>query len=414
MRISVCATAVCATTLSSLAATVSPEAAPVLDRVLAWYAAAPGVSTKVVQEMAIPGVPPMKMETAVSILRPNLFQVDMTGSGGMGMPGVVVSSNGTELTEAVSDMKVWAVAAAPSSLKVDDVAALQMAGPAGFVFDLMAKGARESLLGDVESVTYAGKDGQSDLLTLTSKSDPDGFMPSIPMTVTIGPKDSAWVTKLSIKIPKEQAMPGMPEEMVILFKDWKKLQDTPETRAAIEWKAPDDWKKIDNLMDELMGGMPGIPEMEESGAEHDMLGKPAPEFTLPSLKGDDVALTSLKGKIVILDFWATWCGPCRQGLPVLMEIAKDRSRDDVVLWAIDLDETKDKVTSFLERKKWSLPVLMDAKGRVAGKYRVGGIPHTVVIDQEGVVRAVEIGFGGAEATKKKLNAVIDEILQPDG
>jgi peroxiredoxin len=166
-----------------------------------------------------------------------------------------------------------------------------------------------------------------------------------------------------------------------------------------------------------MGDMGGSPDgafiegMDPSGdANHKTVGKPAPDFTLKSLDGTDVSLSSLKGKIVILDFWATWCGPCRQGLPVLMEVAKARANDNVVLWAVDLDESKSKVQDFLKKKGWNLPVLLDAKGKVSQKYGVGGIPHTVIIGPDGVIHSVEIGFGGKDATTKKINAAIDQIM----
>jgi len=96
-------------------------------------------------------------------------------------------------------------------------------------------------------------------------------------------------------------------------------------------------------------------------------------------------------------------------LLTLMEVTKERAKDGVVLWAVDLDEPKSKVDNFLKKKGWNLPVLLDTKGKVSQKYGVGGIPHTVIIDPNGMVHSVEIGFGGAEATKKKLNAAIDQI-----
>ena len=77
--------------------------------------------------------------------------------------------------------------------------------------------------------------------------------------------------------------------------------------------------------------------------------------------------------------------------------------------AVDLSEPKSKVESFLEKKGWALPVLLDTKGAIGAKYKVSGIPHTVVIDPEGVVRAVEVGFGGKEGTTRTINGVIDEI-----
>jgi peroxiredoxin len=92
-----------------------------------------------------------------------------------------------------------------------------------------------------------------------------------------------------------------------------------------------------------------------------------------------------------------------------MDVAEQRKGDNVVLWAVDLSETKSQVESFLKKKGWKLPVLLDGKGKIASQYKVGGIPHTVIIDPAGIVRSVEVGFGGKDATTKKINSIIDEI-----
>ena len=402
--------------------TISAEAAPVLDRTLAWYANMPGASTVLVQKMSIPGMPAMETKTKVSVLKPNMFSITEEGEGkGGGMGGMMMApeliSNGTTLWQAMPAMQMWSQSPAPKTLDVEATPALEMAGPATFVLEMFAPNARAGILEQFESVEYAGKSGEDDLLRFMTTSSE--FMPAMPITLTIGPAKAPWIKRLSIAIPEGQGGPGMPSEMAMTFTKWTTLKNNAGTKAAFAFKAKADWKKVDDLMEALMadmGDMGGSPDgafiegMDPSGdANHKTVGKPAPDFTLKSLDGTDVSLSSLKGKIVILDFWATWCGPCRQGLPVLMEVAKARANDNVVLWAVDLDESKSKVQDFLKKKGWNLPVLLDAKGKVSQKYGVGGIPHTVIIGPDGVIHSVEIGFGGKDATMKKLNAAIDQI-----
>jgi peroxiredoxin len=400
---------------------ISAEAAPVLDRTLAWYTNMPGASTVLVQKMSIPGMPAMETKTKVSVLKPNMFSITEEGEGkGGGMGGMMMApeliSNGTTLWQAMPAMQMWSQSPAPKTLDVEATPALEMAGPATFVLEMFAPNTRAGLLEQFESVEYAGKSGEDDLLRfMTTSSD---FMPAMPITLTIGPAKAPWIKRLSIAIPEGQGGPGMPSEMAMDFTKWTTLKNNADTKTAFAYKVNADWKKVDNLMEALMadmGGMgagPGGLDQDGAGAHnanHKTAGKPAPDFTLKSLDGTDVSLSSLKGKIVILDFWATWCGPCRKGLPVLMEVAKARANDNVVLWAVDVDESKSKVQDFLKKKGWNLPVLLDAKGKVSQKYGVGGIPHTVLIGPDGVIHSVEIGFVGKDATMKKLNAAIDQI-----
>lgn len=149
---------------------------------------------------------------------------------------------------------------------------------------------------------------------------------------------------------------------------------------------------------------PVIPGDGEGGDASPLAGKPAPDFKVPLLAGGDFTLNGAKGKVVVLDFWATWCGPCIQSLPGLMEEMAKFPEDKVVFLTLNQGESKDKVQKFLETRGWKMPVGMDGDTGVAKKYGVEGIPHTVVIGPDGKVIFVKTGFS-SEGAKQIAEAV---------
>lgn len=141
----------------------------------------------------------------------------------------------------------------------------------------------------------------------------------------------------------------------------------------------------------------------------DWTGKTAPGIKLALLAGGEFSLGALRGeKVVILDFWATWCGPCRSSMPVLAEIAKEYADKGVVLYAINLREDQEKVNKFLEDNNLKLKVPMDADGQVSQAYNIRAIPTTLVVDKSGTVRLQHVGFSAD--LKQKFTKGLDEIL----
>jgi len=131
----------------------------------------------------------------------------------------------------------------------------------------------------------------------------------------------------------------------------------------------------------------------------DLIGKAAPELSLPALTGETVKLADLRGKIVVLDFWATWCEPCRKQMPGLAKLYEQTREQGVVVLGVNDDETPEKARDFLKEFGYEWPSLFDGKDKLARKqFKVDAIPTLVLIDREGVVAAYEVGMSeGSEA-----------------
>jgi peroxiredoxin len=123
-----------------------------------------------------------------------------------------------------------------------------------------------------------------------------------------------------------------------------------------------------------------------------VVGAMAPNFQLQDVNGDDVAITDFEGNVIMLNFWATWCAPCRLEMPLLEQHFREFADERFVILAINLQESAREVNQFVQEIGMTFPVLMDPDGRVAEMYRIIGYPSTILIDPTGRIRAIHIGI----------------------
>jgi thiol-disulfide isomerase/thioredoxin len=395
---------------------VAAEADAVLKKVAEFYLARQSASTEITLEaqQAFPGEAKRdeKMTATLTVARPNLLAFRLHPKSDDG--AVTMISDGKTLWSHIPATKQFTVNDVPA--KLDDL--LRDAPEIGM------------FMGQLGLLTELFRDHPRDLianglsvLRLVGTESVDG----IECTRIHGEQEEmdwdAWfqtgeqpaLRKFAYS-PLKGMLATAPEEVkeklkaaridvTVSYAPWKFDAALPEKTFAFE--PPKNAKKVAEF------GPPeeeSAPTANAAAAEPETLkGKPAADFALDLLGGGKMQLAQHKGKeIVVLDFWATWCGPCVRALPALGEVALAYKDKGVVVYAVNQQEQADVVKKFLETKKLALTVAMDAKGDAAKLYQVRGIPQTVIIDKEGNIAALHVGY--SPTLKDTLTKEIEALL----
>ena len=191
-------------------------------------------------------------------------------------------------------------------------------------------------------------------------------------------------------------------EVTATFTEWELGIDVAPLLA---FAAPEGVEKVDMFM----------PPRQPYPAEA-LKDQPAPDFTLPLYGGGEVTLAKEKGKVVILDFWATWCVPCRIGLPVMKQIAAEYADKDVRVYAVNVGDDAETVKAFMDQFDLAgLTVALDADASVGSLYMAETIPLTIIVGKDGAVRIVHIGIPIDRAALADVTSAEDaERIQREG
>ena len=139
-------------------------------------------------------------------------------------------------------------------------------------------------------------------------------------------------------------------------------------------------------------------------------GGPAPDFALKSHSGENLRLSEFRGEVVMINFWASWCGPCRQEMPLLDELYTQYQPLGFTILGVNVEEDPSKAKQLLKESPVNIPILYDDKSEVSKLYKVVAMPSTVLVDRDGNVRYLHQGYkpGYEESYQQQVRALIRE------
>ena len=140
------------------------------------------------------------------------------------------------------------------------------------------------------------------------------------------------------------------------------------------------------------------------------VGKLAPDFKFTDAEGKSVSLSDLRGKSIMLNFWATWCGPCKYEMPLIEDLAHDKEKAEkgLILLTINSGESADTVRRFMKEQGFSFPVLLDIQKSITRAYNVRAIPTTFFIGQDGIISKIKLG---AFMNESELEQILNKVME---
>ncbi len=335
----------------------------------------------------------------VSFARPNKFYLNLESGK---MCGQMVSDGKTVFLYTPVLNKYMSVPAPENLTRIFDTIDYQIVGGGFSSMSLIESMCNaepyKQIMADVIKVEHIGQEkigaNDCDHLRFTQKE--------FTWDMWVQQGKQPWIVQVTADMSKVLAnKPGAPAGVsALLTCSYTNTQANVEPTAdQLAFKKPEGAQEVKSFLED---------KTAEPASVHPLVNKPAPTFDLDTVDGVKFNLASQKGKVVVLDFWATWCGPCTMALPIITEVTSSLKDKDVVFLAVNIQETPEQIKQFLDKKNLKVSVGLDTEGKVAEMYQVRGIPQTVIVGKDGNVAEVHVGFSPdlKESFTKELNDIL--------
>jgi len=342
-------------------------------------------------------------QCSLTFARPNQFRLTTKGD----VTSLELVSDGTKLITYMPLLNAYTEHPAPAHWQQVLARTAAMTGSGTFIMNLLADDPYAAMTAGVLEIKYVGQVKLDDRPVHLVAFRQGRF--DVQMWIDAGKqpivhKISADMTRAIRAAAEAGALPLKGQDatmtMVERYRNWKFNETLPPDTFVFQ--PPKGARKTTDFNAEFRR------MIAQQQQKPPLLGLPAPATELTTLEGSTLKLTELAGKVVVLDFWATWCSPCLKELPQLAKLAKQYAGKGVAFYAINAGEKKEEVEKFLKENKIKLPVVLDTDGKAMKSFKVVVVPSVFIIGKEGTVQAVQQGYRADVA--KRVAESIDALL----
>lgn len=331
-----------------------------------------------------------KVTNNAIISRPNMVRLTRANDSGR----TEFASDGKTLLKYISDYGQYTVEPAPAQINMSDIKQWASLDPS--VEHIFTENYYGEFIKVTKSLRYSGTDKidgkELDVIEVEDQIEksPEAW-DRVTARIWLGKEDSLLHRYLTNMLKDTTDSNGRPisQRVTIDITYSNRQVNQPIAANAFAFSPPKDAKLVKEF------------KKEEGG---DLVGQPAPDLALVSLEGAKVSLKDYRGKVVLLDFWATWCPPCRKELPHIQKLNDELKAKGLAVFGVN-NEPPEKPIQFVKENKYSFTTLTD-DGSACRSYRITAFPTLVIIDKEGKVREYLVGYQEESVLRSKIEALL--------